>query len=284
MTRVGSWCLTALLLAVVLTMTGCNKGAELNPDEFFTLEDFAQDQDYANVVIAMMNRWRESIDLAASHLGAAPGSIPFDERIPVGWSPLEGMDHAYISAAEGGNADTIIFDLDVTPPGDISPVKATLLRRNLAEVNAGAEFFRFLVGDSISVMYADGLRNVTELTGGGSYADFRVVFFANPAGVILNRAAGMSTVIYGTFEDLSSEVGNPQGSYNGTGTTLILTPDDFVTLDVQVQLSMRSNSRGEGRIWAKGEERARIHFERFDTEFHGNYQLKNDSFTQKMTF
>ncbi len=84
-------CCCLMLGCSVMLLSSCEDTKEFNADELFSLEDMARDQDYADALINMMNRWRVGINRAILNLGANPQAIPFNETIPEGWSRFSTM-------------------------------------------------------------------------------------------------------------------------------------------------------------------------------------------------
>ncbi len=275
------------LFAVLLTFVGCNEPDEFDITELFTLEDFATDWNYAVEYWSMMQRFRKEKGIAVAQMGGTPGAIPFQEVLPQGWSEVDaGNDFEgwFIRSGSSGIDEYLRFDHNIAPPDDIQPVKSEYYSFKEDSVYLGTleRELSMTYADSMSLVYADGGLNTTQLDARALYLNLEVVFSGSG---INTTGAGMLSEWRADITGLSTDVDNPAGTYTITGTTTIIALNETpVILPVEIECTMRANSSGEAVIKVKGEERVRVDLTGYDTYYRGVFYMSEDGFTQPIYF
>ncbi len=286
------WSLLSLLVivaAAALFSAGCNEPNEFNADELWKLEDFAQNFNYADKTIQMMNTWRTDMDYAKSTLGAANGAIPFDQVLPIGWSENSDLAGWYQRNSAEAYTEYIRFDENLTPPTDLYPVKVEYYRFSEYTQEYSTGTLDYSTGDSVSLAYTYDGANVSALEGTAYFMDVDVLY--QTSGTSSVTGAGMFNAWQATLSNLSAQVGNPAGTYSiaynsstQRSVTRIDIISDAVILPVRIDITMRANSTGEASIYVKGEHRADINFSGYDTEYHGTATWREGHSTVTYTF
>ncbi|MBD3166312.1 hypothetical protein GF324_06930 [bacterium] len=274
--------LIGLLITALMVSTGCNPEPDFDVDELFSLKDYARDTDYALGIINMMNQFHVERQEAVSYLGGNLNAANFEETPPVGWIPSEvqGFEQYYERRFPDGSVDLIGFDVGITPPEDISPVKVDYMSIKNVQFVGGVNVG---LGDSLVFWYADDYNNLARVEGEASYVDLDVVFFGSGAAF---GAAGMLNQWTVQITDALSDPDALQGRYDLSGITTIVEAqtEDTVDLIVDGSIVIRPDGSGEASLYVDDEERLRMFFTRYDTEYHGYFQQSDDEFQEKLYF
>ncbi len=285
-----------LLLAV-----GCNEGTDFNPGELFSIEDYAQDQDYAFNALWMMTSWHRSLTSAKKYLDTNVEGLSFLESIPPEWTqndPSDGSllwnidgfpdefqwldDQWYYRSYQDATFEFVDVNRGVPNDNPLDPAKIGFMELSF-QVNPFGDTFG--VGDSVSVEYDDDFQNPSVLRGQSMFWNSDVVQ-ASSAPSDLASYASMNNIWGAEITNMSADPNNPQGEYLVTGQTILVRADllEQATLDIEVEASIRANGRGEATIVVDGETRAEIVFESYDTYFHGYILLRSSGFKERLAF
>ncbi len=307
--RFGAGLLVVTMLAGSGLFMGCNEGADFDPDLLFSMEDFAQDQDYAFLVVWMMDNWYKSMHEGKQYLDGNNPGLPFTEAVPPGWNQVDPASRAYpwsITYLPDGTEATdetqwlddgwyyysfqdavyqfARFDEQVPADNELVPAQVEYMN---FQFTTGPQGQVVALGDSVSIYYTNDYLNQSRLQGEAMYSNVRLLLLSGDnTGDIANTTAIMYTILNGDLTGLSAEPNNPQGQYTVTGETLLQRLDlsDQVTLDVEVNVNLRANNQGEGNIVVDGVERARVFFEFYDSDFDGYYTLRSTNFRERNNF
>lgn len=294
--RFGRPSLLLALLAMLLMvpLIGCNEESDFDPEELFSIEDYATDSDYAVSYIIMMNDWTEAMRKAKGYLDTNVEGLTFTESIPAGWEMVDperdtypwpqGIfgDEWYVKSFQDTEFEFISVNREVPGDNDLDPARIDYMRLEfLASVYGG----NLGVGDSVGVEYSDNFANPSALTGGGGFWN-NILVTAQDAPTDIAAYATMTNIWHGDFTNLSPELDNPQGEFSVAGQTVLVRADlaEQATLNVSIEASVRSNAKGEATIRVNGIERARVIFEYYDTFFHGYYLLRESGFKEAIRF
>lgn len=297
MMRAGSsWGLKAVALGLALSammFVGCNEGAKFDPDLLFSLEDYADDTDYANVYLDMINQSYESLESSKPHLAGNESGIPFVEVVPDGWNPvaesevlssLPGFaDPSWFFSYQGSAYEVIRFDAGVPDTNPFHPARVDYGRIKYQTDPLGGQHVN---GAVTSLWYTDDYQNQSSAEGGASFNSVEVLFFTQGSAIDQNFPAGMVNGWTAELTNVSALPHNPSAAFTITGQTLITRVDtqDMVFQDIEATAVIRSNGRGEGTISVEGIERCRFVFESRDTRFHGYVTVLSSNFEDRLTF
>jgi len=291
--RRGTRTLILGLLLFTMLINGCNEGSDFDPDLLFTLEDYANDTNYAGVYIDMMNRWHTSMTTAKSHLAANVSGIPFVEAVPSGWRPITDSqllheelgfdDDWYFASFQDAIYEIIRFDYQVPASAPVSPARVDYGRVRYQRDPLGGTH---LNGDVVTLSYTDNYSNVSRAEGVANYGSLRVLYFTRAGSSVQNFPAAMVNQWNAEVTDVSTLPHNPSATFEVTGQTIILRVDtqDQVVLPIRATTVLRSNGRGEASIRVNNVERARIYFESLDTSFHGYVSTLDSGFRERIAF
>ena len=134
MIRAGlRWGTLSLMLGLILTgsmFTGCNKGANFDPSLLFSLQDYAQDQDYVQTMVQAMDQWEYCVSKAKPNLAGNVSGIPFTDAVPEGWLPLTSQNllgnigpNWYYSSFQNASYEVIRFDQNVPADSPYHPAE-----------------------------------------------------------------------------------------------------------------------------------------------------------------
>ncbi|MCB2212521.1 hypothetical protein KQI52_10455 [bacterium] len=297
-----------LLLAV-----GCNESADFDPESLFSLEDYAQDQDYALNFVRMMNSWRLSTQDAKEFLDTNVEGLTFLESVPAGWEqvnpslrsypwsvlfivnpndPTEFLEASdddqwldstwYYSSFQDATYRLAAIDRGVPGTASLAPAKVDYMRLSFLSSPFGGSFG---IGDSVSVGYTNDFQNPSMVEGTGMFWNSDVVQ-ASTAPTDIASYAAMTNAWGGVMTNMAADPSNPQGEFEIRGQTVLVRADlvETVTLAVNIDASIRSNGKGDGIITVAGEKRAEVFFEYYDTSFHGYYKLRSSDFEEAIRF
>jgi hypothetical protein len=295
--------LTVVLMSglLLLLAVGCNESADFDPRTLFSIEDYAQDQDYAINTIGMMNSWRMSLRSAQKQLDTNVDGLSFLEAVPPEWTQNDPSDQTalwyfpflsvenqwlddqwYYRSYQDAAYEFTSINRDVPAGTELNPAQAAYMRLSFLVSPLGGTF---AVGDSVSVEYADDFTKESELRGDAMFWNSDAVQ-ASSAPTDLASYASMSNVWGGSITNMTPDPNNPQGDFDISGVTQIVRADllEQATLGVQINASIRSNGRGEATIVVAGETRAEIVFVSYDTRFHGYILLSSSGFREQLHF
>lgn len=289
----------AMLLALLVCgafVVGCNEQEELDPDLFFSLEDYATDFNYVNLSITMMNNWMTTSDRAKEYLFNGENTIPFDESEAQNWSmtddsavlqPLYPETPWYYKSFQDAQFDLLMLNRDVPAEIERTPAKIEYQRRSFRHAPAGtnAENEVIFTGDSVAVAFADNFQNRQILEGQAMYTDIEILFYGGSTSAA-NLPAVMDLEWHGELSNLSPERNNPEGHYVVTGKSTIsrIDSEESVTVDVEVTFDIRSSRTGEGVVKVNGIKRGEIFIDYIDTRLGGYYTLRSNDFQDKLSF
>lgn len=298
MMRAGyRWATLTLMLGLLLVgamVTGCNQGEKFDPNLLFTLEDYAQDQDYAIEYIIMMNQWRASIEAAKPNLAGNISGIPFTEAVPDGWLPISESElfnppqytgDWYYSSFQDAQYNLIRIDQDVPASAPLHPARVdygTLKLRNNPIDNTS-----MATGNMISVYYANDYENRSILEGSGAFSNVSVLFFTRGSSAQQQFPAAMVNEWSGDFTGIAATPDNPTATFTVNGTTTILRIDnlDSITQQIRGETIIRSNGQGTTSVYVDDVERARITFESLvGTHYTGYFTTRSTNFEQRLRF
>lgn len=293
--------LVALMSGFLLLLAaGCNEGTDFDPNDLFSIEDYATDQDYALVFISGMNQWRESMQTAKGWLDTNVEGLSFIESVPPGWSQVDPENTSYPWAIEGGpevqpfdenwyfssfqdaGYELAAFNQGVPDGTTLDPARVEYLRLRYTITPFGDKIG---FGNGVELAYTDNFQNPSMLNGNGFFANsFLVTAQEAPSDVA--AYASMVNQWNAQMTNVSPTLGNPQGEYVLTGVTDLVRADlvEQAQLSVEGHASIRSNAKGDATVFVEGEERARITFTFFDTSFHGYYTLASSNFEETIAF
>jgi len=294
---------TAVLMSGLLLMlaVGCNEGADFNPGDLFSIEDYAQDQDYAFNALWMMTSWHRSLISAKKQLDTNVEGLSFLESIPPEWNQNDPSDGSLLWNFEGypdefqwlddewfyrsyqdATFEFMNVNRGVPAENALDPAKVGYMRLSFQANPYGATFG---IGDSVSVEYDDNFQNPSLLRGQSMFWNSDVVQ-ASSAPTDIASYASMNNIWGAEITNMSADPSNPQGEYHVTGETVLIRADllEQATLSVDIDASIRANGRGEATIVIAGETRAEIVFESYDTSFHGYILLSSSGFRERLSF
>jgi len=286
------------MLGLLLTgalVTGCNQGEKFDPNLLFSLEDYAQDQDYAVQYINMMAQWRSSIEAAKPNLAGNISGIPFTEAIPDGWLPIsestlfnppQYQGDWYYSSFQDAQYRLIRIDQDVPASAPLHPARVDYGTQKLQASPLDATA-KISTGNMVTVQYADNYQNRSILNGFGDYGSVWVLYFTRGGSAQQQFPAAMINTWQGQFDGLSSVPGNPTGTFTVSGTTQILRVDnlDSITQEIEGVTEFRSNGQAMTSVYVDGVERARITFESIvGTHYTGYFTTRDTNFEQRLRF
>ncbi|GBE30491.1 hypothetical protein BMS3Bbin04_01526 [bacterium BMS3Bbin04] len=308
--------LGGMLLFVAL---GCNEESNFDPSELFSIEDYAQDQDYALNFIQMMDSWHKSTKEAKGFLETNVEGLTFLEYQPDYWQNVDPSSRSYIWSTlfmldPNGSGDPndpfayipadddaqlfnsdwwfrsyqdveyklIALDRSVSQTAAYAPAEISLMNLVFQANPYGGSF---AMGDSVSVWYTDDFSNPSALEGSSMFWN-RSLVQAQEAPTDIASYANMSNAWGGTMTNLHPDPNNPQCEFDVSGVSVLVRADlvETATLGVSIEASIRSNGRGEGVVYVDGEKRTEIVFEYYDTAYHGYYKLSKTGFQENVRF
>jgi hypothetical protein len=267
---------------------GCNELDPFDPALLFTLEDYAEDENYGQLAVSIVNDTYKSIRQAKAELYGNYDGVPFTENVPAEWELISGIpvedssyvyNDFYIKDFQGMENRFIRFDKDVPAGTSMYPAKVEYIK-TARQVTPGGTFSQ---GDSVSVYFQDDYENRSLLNGDLRFNDLTIM----PRQVQgFTQVAVMSSLLDGTIEDMVSGLNNPAGRYNINGIVTIQ-PQDLSTgviLDVSITGEVYPNGNGNLSIFVEGEERARIEIQGVSTEFTGKIYTARSGFSRFINF
>lgn len=165
-------------------------------------------------------------------------------------SYLVWVNKFYYRSHQDANTELIRFDFGIPENPNLSPRKLEYMdydNNSILDPDAP----RIVTGDSLAIYYADNYQNISELEGVGNYSSVRVVFYSQGSSEF-TRGAGMVNVWYLDMTNISPEPGNPMGEFSFHGTTTITDLENEVVLQVEGNVSLRSNAHGNATLRVNG--------------------------------